>query len=59
MEWRRFANAMTRFTRRKRIASRKVPEWVYRELDKPPLTEWEVMAGYGAVEAERAAASKG
>ena len=52
--------------RRKRLAQRGVErrhriaeEARQKALGGPPLTEWEVMAMYGAVEAERAAASKG
>ena len=66
MDWRHFAHAMTRFSRRKRLAQREAErrhriaeEARQKALGGPPLTEWEVMAGYGAVEAERARASKG
>jgi len=38
---------------------RQAEAWRALALDSPPLTEWERMAMYGVVEAERAAASKG
>lgn len=38
---------------------RQAEAWRSLALDSPPLTEWERMAMYGVVEAERAAASKG
>ena len=58
--------AIHRMTRRKRLAQREAErrhriaeEARQKALGGPPLTEWERMAMYGVVEAERARASKG